>query len=730
MEALRGITQRLMKDVLELMKEKANLQADTRIVCETLYDHLSLTAGLAVAMVRELCLRGQSPRHICGVECDEHELLALARLCGLLHDIGKAKLGATEYLWHVQRGVNWTREWLEQQGIPEPFFSLVVNAVARHHLRNHPQTLLEKAICLADSYASAGDRPELAKAGSKEQLQQSARKIVALEQELFGNDKPVRLLLGDVDAIKGFVYEGQKLPEIRGASELLVEAEEDIKKLFEQKLSKDCLVYCGGGSFLAIVPANEAEALKKEVERLYLSKTKVATITVVVSEPIGYIDLGRGLRPYDDASIKQLRGTGVAEDLLFSHFEAVVSNRSKRKNFGEWVARLSADLRQAKLQKAIAPFFPTLPVHQRCQSCGKRAASRLDTRVTPEEWLCEACHMKREKGRRGRSSFAEKFAKWFEEKHGQKVPDKPAKDLDDLAGKEGRLAFLYADGNNMGDLLQRAKTPAQYRHISEALETAVKDALFEALVGSIRKENLVKSPRLPFEIIAIGGDDVTVIVPARYGWQLTLKFLQEFERHPKIQRLNEEMNTKLTMSAGLVIADVKYPVRFMQSLAESLLKEAKRLARKKQGESAICHLWLRTPIASENAKVVLETLYLREDKERRHLTARPFTLRQARKLTELAQNLKDLPHHQRRTLAESLEKGVRISLNTALYQVQRQLSEEQREQREKVIRTFVELGRLVTEEIQDKFFFWQKRDGEWRTALLDALELLELGGEG
>ncbi|HID06751.1 MAG TPA: hypothetical protein EYP10_06345 [Armatimonadetes bacterium] len=309
--------------------------------------------------------------------------------------------------------------------------------------------------------------------------------------------------------------------------------------------------------------------------------------------------------------------------------------------------------------------------------------------------------------------------------------------MDDLAGKDGRLAFIYADGNNMGDLLQRAKTPAQYRHISEALETAVEEALFEALVGSIGKENLVKPKEdsyLPFEIIAIGGDDVTVIVPARYGWQLTLNLLQQFEEHPKIQQLNEEVGLsekeKLTMSAGLVIADVKYPVRFMQSLAENLLKEAKRLARKKQGESTICHLWLLTPIASEDAKVVLETLYLREDKERRHLTARPFTLRQARKLTELAQNLKDLPHHQRRMLAESLEKGVRISLNTALYQVQRQLSEEQREQREKVIRTFVELGRLVTEEIQDKFFFWQKRDGEWRTALLDALELLELGGEG
>ncbi|MFA0735062.1 MAG: hypothetical protein OGMRLDGQ_001562 [Candidatus Fervidibacter sp.] len=546
-------------------------------------------------------------------------------------------------------------------------------------------------------------------------------------QQTHGENKSVRLLLGDVDAIKGFVYEGQKLPEIRGGSKMLVELEEDIREMFRQSLRDGCLVYCGGGSFLAIVPADEAEALKERIERMYLAKTGVATITVITSMPIGNEELVHGLLPHDETLIHQLQGVGVAEDLLFSHFEAVVPDRRERKNFGEWVARLSADLQKEKLAKCIAPFFPSLPIHQRCQSCGRRAANRLDTVVTPNEWLCEVCHQKRQKGRKQRGTFTQQFAEWFKRHHGQDIPEKPAEDLDDLGGAERRLAFLYADGNNMGDLLQRAKTQEQYRDISEALATAVRESLFEALVEAIGKERLASASHLPFEIIAIGGDDVTVIVPAPYGWLLAVKLLQKFEEHTQIQRLHQGMGTKLTMAAGLVIADVKYPVSFMQRLAEGLLKEAKRSAKEK-GEGCLCHLWLRSPIASEDAKAIFHALYRRNGQQERWLTARPYTLGQAKCLTTLLCRLRDLPPSQRRLLAEALEKGVYVSLNTALYQVKRRLDKQKRME---ILDAFQQLGDLITPDLnQERLLFWRQKDGKWHTALLDALELLELGVEG
>ncbi len=534
---------------------------------------------------------------------------------------------------------------------------------------------------------------------------------------------PVRLLLGDVDAIKTFVYETSALPEIRGGSEILTELEEEIRELFPQNAPEKDLIYCGGGGFLAVVPAGEADRLKREIERLYLERTKTATITVVASDPMDRADLERGIFPHDERTLNQLQGRGIAQDLLFSHFDAIVTNRADRKNFGELVAQLTGKLQEAKRRKERAPFYETLPIHQRCQSCGKRAAEERDEAREPAEWLCGLCSMKRRKGRGGKREFLLRFRKWVREKKGVEIIGKTPQDLDALAAGEGRIALLYADGNNMGDLLQRAKSLQEYRDISTALSTATEEALFAALWETFGSERLARNT-LPFEIIALGGDDVVVIVPASAGWALAVNLLRGFESHTEIQKLQAAFGgrgTRLTTSAGLAIADVKYPIRFLFDLAEGLLKEAKRLAREKR-TGTLCHLWLRAPVISEEAKVILKALYAR-DEAARHLTARPYTVAQAERLSALARKLSHSPAAQRRTLAESLEKGVHVSLNYALYQVARS-----KEHKEDLRAAYEELGELVDggTPAPEGFWFWRRNAGGWQTALLDVLELIEL----
>jgi CRISPR-associated protein Cmr2 len=156
----------------------------------------------------------------------------------------------------VQRGVEYARGWLAVKGVDEHLQEIILGAVARHHLRDGPQTLLEKLVCLADSYASAGDRPELAHASTAAEFRRLSEKTRALEQELFGTDKPICLLLGDTDAIKSYVYETGALPEIRGASEILQELEAKVREIFTEKIAEEALIYCGGGGFLAMVPAS------------------------------------------------------------------------------------------------------------------------------------------------------------------------------------------------------------------------------------------------------------------------------------------------------------------------------------------------------------------------------------------------------------------------------------------------------------------------------------------
>lgn len=729
------------QEFAERLREADHLLADTRIRWVSLYDHLALTAGIAVAMTVELLRRGKSSQDICGVNLPEHELRTLACLCGFLHDIGKVRIGETGYRYHVPRGVEYAREWLEIKEVDDLLRPIVLNGVARHHLRDDPRTPLEKIICLADSYASAGDRPELGKATTAEEFRKIARQTQELEEELFGTEAPVCLLLGDADAIKGYVYETNSLPEIRGGSQILQDLEEKIREKFRQRLAEECLIYCGGGGFLAIVPASDALESKRRIEALYLEQTRTATITIVASDPIGYADVGRGLAPYDDAQVKNLIANGGAADLIFSHFESLLQDRTKRKNFGELVAKLTGELQQAKRSREHAPFFETLPIHKRCESCGKRAAEKLDDKRN--EWLCGICEHKRSQGRSERRTFVERFMEWTKTRKNVEIPLKnpqgelrfPA-DLDTLVGAEGRIALLYADGNNMGDLLQLMPSPASYRHFSQVLDSATKEALFSAF-WKVFGEERFKDPKqsLPFEIIALGGDDVVVIVPASYGWALAVQMLEEFEQHAEIKKLEEELDerlknalrqtVRLSLSAGLAIADVKYHVRFLFDLAEGLLKEAKRLAREVR-TGTLCHLWLRAPIISENAKALLDDLYKRENL---HLTARPYTKEQAGELTKLARELSALSKSQQKSLAESVEKGVYASLNYALYQAAKMSDK-------RLIRTFEGLGKLVvasnsTKETLNKFWFWGRENGreEWKTSLADALELIELGAE-
>ncbi|MCS7224040.1 MAG: phosphohydrolase [Armatimonadetes bacterium] len=543
----------------------------------------------------------------------------------------------------------------------------------------------------------------------------------------FGPDDPVCLFLGDVDSIKSFVYETNSLPEIRGASTLLTDVEECLRQL----LKEHYLLYCAGGGFLAIVKADQAESLKDQIENLYQTKTHLATITVVLSEPVRYKDLNHG-PIVGEEGLSEGPKQGVAQDLLISHLPSPPAKPVK--GFGEWLTFLVALLRREKRRKTIAPFIEALPFQQRCQSCGKRPASQRDP-VTAD-WLCSWCQIKRERGRKQRTAFTENFAQWVKEEKGIGEIGARPEDLDQLAGPEGKIALLYADGNNMGDLLRWVSHPDDFQKVSSALINGTKDALFRGLFETFGPERLSESP-LPFEIIAIGGDDLVVVTRASAGWLLALRVLQNFQNHPQIRQIIQILNlpgtVPLTMSAGLVIADVKYPVRFLFDLATGLLRKAKSLA-KQQPEGTLCHLWLRDPVVSENPDDILQPLFHFQTEQIRYsLTARPYTVKEGFSLLEQAKVLASFPSSQRRLIAESLPRGILFSVNTTLYQAAR-MGERSRE----LTDALNQLSQILTQRggARKGVEFWVfDPSGECQTALLDALELVELnahsyGSEG
>ncbi|MGQ9715997.1 MAG: Cas10/Cmr2 second palm domain-containing protein [Anaerolineae bacterium] len=530
------------------------------------------------------------------------------------------------------------------------------------------------------------------------------------------------LLAGDVDAIKEFVFETSSLPQIRGGSELLLECEEEIANHLAQKYGYE-VIYCGGGSFLIEVPAEKAEGVAQAIEHLYLGRTGVATVTIVREEDT---PAAADLPPLN----------GWAERIR----SAVAAGPFSRR-----VYALGAKMQAAKRQKSHAPFYEALPFVRRCDCCGKRMAAYPD-RVEPNKYLCPVCNLRDKEGREKkqqingqdiRGKFNQKFCSQFK-------GDSPARQPEDLdallqATKRKYLALIYADGNDTGRLLQRAKSPGEYRAISQALRESTEKALFEA-IARVCGPSLQQQEYWPFDIINVGGDDIIVLIQAGYAWEVAVEFLERFEREVDQQIRNalggslSEGLGKITASCGIAIADAKYPIRYLERLATDLLKRAKEVAKADRDDpkSALTFLWLPTPVASEKAEPLLVP-YIRHPigESPMELTARPYELEQARQLLNSVKEIARWPRTLRHRWAEALTQGVLVSVSAIYYDIARRSSEK----REAMYQTLVQVGGLAagsraTAEIPEPIWY-QHRDGDetiWRTALLDALELAELQG--
>ena len=509
------------------------------------------------------------------------------------------------------------------------------------------------------------------------------------------------LLQGDVDAIQSYVFEASGLPQIRGGSQRLIKCEQEVEKLVEQRGGRT--IYCSGGGFLFEVFADEAENLKREIERLYLKYTQVATVTVV------YEDAPEPPPPAPNIT------DGWAGRLVKAHQEA--QNAGK---FARRTAFLAARLREAKQKKRTAPFIEAFPFGERCEICGKRVAEKeitytvAGTRETKR--ICHVCFQRHETGRKYRHRGFEEYLK----ERQTYLTSVPPQDLNELAESARRpyVAFLYADGNNIGDLLHKVKDKKEYAAFSRALAQGTERALYEALWETCQKA-LEQDKVWPFEILNIGGDDVTLLIQAGYAWEVAMTFLKKFEEYVKWK------DESITASVGITITDAKHPVRYLEALATDLLKRAKKKSREAQ-TSAIDFIWLPNAIAVTKAEMVSD-LYRRNGLT---LTSRPYTLAQAQKLQDVVDVLARWPRSLRHRWGEGLERGRLVSLSLILYDLARRVDSHQKAVN-KLLDDFKKLKQAIeqADDLLPATFWWESRERDevvWRTALLDALELAEL----
>ena len=197
------------------------------------------------------------------------------------------------------------------------------------------------------------------------------------------------------------------------------------------------------------------------------------------------------------------------------------------------------------------------------------------------------------------------------------------REIGNVSAIKGFVGYVYADGNNMGGYIrQKIRTPQHYQEFSQEILDATQKAVYIALKEHLpprQLQNLTDPDNCdrngkwiyPFEIIAIGGDDVMLIVPGDKALDVAKKIGEEFEKQllekpdsqfklnkqlseidnqyqlDKIHRYQLEHDTlptydaqcELSMSAGVLITAENTPIYYAETLTNQLLKSSKKLAK-------------------------------------------------------------------------------------------------------------------------------------------------------
>jgi len=159
---------------------------------------------------------------------------------------------------------------------------------------------------------------------------------------------------------------------------------------------------------------------------------------------------------------------------------------------------------------------------------------------------------------------------------------------------EGLLAFVHIDGTGIGNVFTKA-TPEQRPGLSKAMADVAESSL-EAAVARVKDDRSL--PRLPLQVLVLGGDDLTFVCSAHIALDFTVAWLEAFEEQTATI-VSQVGLARLRAGAGIAIASRRYPFRRVSKLAEDLCKKAKKLVKNDKGEAIDSVLALQRVSTSE-----------------------------------------------------------------------------------------------------------------------------------
>ncbi len=466
-------------------------------------------------------------------------------------------------------------------------------------IQNSPDMVQEKAKIRMQGFTwqlvnSAEESPEL------EQIEQM---ICRQNKEKGCLDTDMAdLVKGGLVKIKQYYLETNKIPEIRGASLLLEKVNtEKMKQLISQEHIRECLIYAGGGKMMGIFPEGKGEET--------CQKIGVMTEKETVTAQFNFCS-----RPY-----KLQR--------LIDEYQSVVDEMDlalEERQGLRWDFRLEPQADEKVLEEAVKGWgWKKIKETKQefCTSCRNRyAVAVLHEGTKAEEMLCPSCmRKKQEGGRDAKRSRHREYKDFVKRKYNKVIEDTKCYNKLEYIAQNGFVGVIYGDANNMSSHINNLKSFLTMRYFSEVTADSVTEVVFEALYKNL-------GDKLAFEVIAVGGDDIFLIVPGPKAYDIACTIGKIFDQ--KFQNQSNE-KCQMTMSIGVCIAHDHMPVQYSFAIAQKLLKSAKHKAwqEREKGNNTGTIDWMVIENEIPGGADIAYQRMAKDDKPKK--TLRPYTWTQA-----------------------------------------------------------------------------------------------------
>lgn len=432
------------------------------------------------------------------------------------------------------------------------------------------------------------------------------------------------LLAAEADKIQDFVFRASHLREVSGASALLDRFCEQAPQACLGRSAKDVIVNNGGSFRLVFDSYSEAEQAGAILADLYYM---VTGCSLSVAKPVAWDGTDDGFR------IANPQASGL--------------------------------LRSAK-RSQTASTTVHMPYLAFCASTGVEIAARFaparsGTPPPPENYISRSSLIKKREREAGNEVFLKNFIAEVvsDELAEQFDPPTDAGDVGHEGGYDSRdyVAYLVADGNGMGAIFDQIQDSDSLHKLSSQLDRVVSESLVEPSRLLLKWDTHKNSRLIPVLPMILGGDDVFVLLPAKWSVSFAQEFCRTFERKMK-DFLTDELkmpNLQPTMSAAVVICKSKHPFQLAHKRGEELLKQAKRLGKGQSGQ----------PRSVVNFEVIVGNRLVDDSRETKYRpTLRPYWVVSERQsppapdlsvqeLLDARANLSTLPQKRRAELRRS-----------------------------------------------------------------------------